>query len=502
MGRRSKSTTFSDFSGGLNTDASPTSLELNQALDLDNIILLPKSGFKKRNGNSEFNGTAMDSGAAVHGLGFYRTIADVEYLMAICGTKIFKSEFDGTMDDITAALTITTGQDNIWIYNQMNDLAIFVGGNRATDVPVKWNGTGNAAILAGTPPVGKWAITANNRLFIANTVAAPSRIQWSILGNPEDWTGDGSGSQDVATNDGDNLVGAVLLATDHLLLFKQNSIHELVVRTAPFPLFPLFSKIGAISSRAILDVEGVCFFITAEPRMKATDGNEIIDFPDTINSVWDGLNKSRLQYIQGVYDKNRHLVLWFCSNGSSTTNNFCIAWDLDRKAWLKFTSGHDMNAAMIMRDRVIYAGSYAGKVYEINDPDTTDDASESGAAVDGYWRSGWMDMGEMINMKHIPYVDLNFTTQDSGTFEFSYGFDFDSDRNTLSISMQGLSSLWDSATWDISLWGGTTDKTKMQHLKGNGKFIQFKIRNENEDQSLQFNRLAFPAKIDAPYSLR
>jgi hypothetical protein len=292
------------------------------------------------------------------------------------------------------------------------------------------------------------------------------------------------------------------LATDHLLLFKQNSIHELVVRTSPFPLFPLFSNVGAISSRAILDVDGVCFFVTPEPRMKATDGNEVIEFPDTINSIWDGLNKSRLKYIQGIYDKGRRLVMWFCSNGASTTNNFCICWDIDRKAWIKFSTGHDMNSASIMKDRTLYGGGYDGKIYELNDADETDDASEGGAAVDAYWRSGWMDMDQMINMKHIPYVDLNFQTQDTGTFDFSYGFDFDPYRHSFSVNMQAPGALWDSGVWDVSSWSGATDKTKMNFLTGNGKFFQYRLRNNNENESFQFNRLAMPVNIDAPYALR
>lgn len=502
MGRRSKDVVFSDFSGGMNTDSSPTSLDLNQALDLDNVVLLYKSGFEKVHGNSAYNSSAMASGSAVHGLGYYRNISETEYLMAIAGTKIYKSELDGVMDDITGAVTISTGQDNIWTNTQMNDLSIFVGGNRSTDVPIMWSGSGNAAILGGTPPVGKWATAANNRLFIANTIANPSRINWSILGNPQDWSGAGSGSQDVSTNDGDQLVGSCLLATDHLLLFKQNSIHELVVRTSPFPLFPLFSKSGAISNRAILAVDGVCYFITPEPRMKATDGSELIDFPTTFDEIFDGLNKSRLQYIQGMYDKKRGLIMWFCSYGTSGTNDFCIAWDTVHKSWLKFSAGHNMNAVSMMADRTIYGGAYDGVVYKIDDTAATNYASEGGTAIDSYWESGWMDMEHMVNMKHIPYVDTNFSTQDSGTFDFSYGYDFNSDRSTTSISMVSNGGQYGTALYGTGVYGGATDKTKMLFLKGNGKFFQFKIRNANTSELLQFNRLAFPVKLDAPYAMR
>ena len=499
MGRRSKSLIISDFAGGLNTDTSPTSLKINEAIDLDNIFILPsKTGFVKRNGNSAFNSSAMDSGASVHGLGYYRTVAGTEYMMTICGTKIFKSELDGTMDDITGAVTISSGQDNIWTYNQMNDLAIFVGGNRATNVPLKWNATGNAAVLGGTPPVGKWCVKANNRLFIANTVANPSRINWCTLGNPEDWSGAGSGSQDVSTNDGDELIGASLQGNDHLILFKQNSSHELIARTSPFPVFPLFDKVGAVGPNAIVNVDGIIYFITPHPRMLATDGKQIFNFPDNINSIWDGLSKSRLKYIYGIHDKVRRLILWFCSTANATSNDYCIVWDLENEVWLRFTTGHKMNVASVISDRYIYAGAYDGKVYLLDDQTTFNDASESTPTISAYFRSGWNDMDEMINSKHVPYSDFNFKTQTTGNFTFTYGYNFDSDRHSVQFNMQEAGAQWDSGTWDISKWSGKTDQTKITHMKGNGKFFQYMLKNANSGEQFQINRIAFPVNADAP----
>lgn len=500
--RRSKSVVFSDFSGGLNTASPVTTLSLNQALDLQNINLLPTGGFEKRRGNTAFNSSAMDSGAAVHGLGYYRQSDGDEWLMTICGTKIFKSEFDGTMDDISAALTITTGANNIWTYAQMNDLAIFVGGARATDVPIKWDGSGDAEVLAGTPPVGTFGIQANNRFFIGNTVANPSRINWSILGNPEDWTGTGSGSQDVSTNDGDTLVGAARIGNDHLLLFKQNSIHDLVIRTSPFPLFPLFRGVGAVSVRGIVEVDGMIYFLTPEPRMKATDGVKIYDFPDIIDDVWDSLSKSRLQYARGIYYPKLKQIMWFVSTTSATTHDLCIIWDIDRKAWLRHTTGYKMNTAAIMQDRLLYCGAYDGKVYKQDVASTFTDASESGAAINAFWRSGWMDFNEMINSKTIPHVDLNFVLQSSGTFIFSYGYDYSQDKSTTPVSMVVAGSLWDSATWDTSLWGGSTDRARILHLKGSGKFFQFHLKNANSGEDFSFNRIAMPIKANAPYAMR
>ena len=133
--RRSKAVSISDFSGGLNTKDSVTSLSINESYDIDNIVLLPKSGFVKRNGNTKLNTSAMDSGASIHGLGYYRQIGGSDWLLSITGSKIYNSSgLSSTMNDITGSVNITTGDNNIWTYVQMNDLAIFVGGDRASDV--------------------------------------------------------------------------------------------------------------------------------------------------------------------------------------------------------------------------------------------------------------------------------------------------------------------------------------------------------------------------------
>jgi hypothetical protein len=374
----------------------------------------------------------------------------------------------------------------------MNDLAIFVGG--APNAPIKWNGSGDGAVLGGSPPSGNFGIAQNQYFFIGNTAANPSRIQWSIFGNPEDWSGTGSGTQDIAPNDGDTLVGASPLGNDRLILFKQNSIHEMITRNPPFPVYPKFSGYGAVSKRGIINIGDIIYFVTPEPRLKATDGFRIYDFSSDIDNIWDGLNKSRLKYLKLFHNKRLNQLWCICSYGTATTNNYNIVLDLDKKVWLRHTSGFGMNDIITAQDRTIYGGAYNGVIYQLDKESTYADASESGAAIDAYWRSGWIDFNEMIEGKTIRYVDVNYKAQASGTFTFSYGFDFSSDRKTETIAMYGLGGKYGSAVYGSSVYGGTLDGTKLVFMKGQGKFIQFRIRNNNLNESLLFNGFSIPVK--------
>lgn len=493
MSRRSKSLRIFDFSGGLNTKVPVTAVAINQASDLQNINLLPSGGFEKRRGNTAFNSTAMESGASIHGLGYYRQGDGDEFLVCVVGNKIYTSPMSGTMTDRTAALTITAGNNNIWTSFVMNDNIHFVGG--APNAPIVWNGSGNATALGGSPPSGNFGLSHNRRAFIGNTAANPSRIAWSILGDPTDWSGSGSGTQDIQEGDGDTLVTAAPLNVNHLICFKQNSIHDLITTTAPFPTFPLFRNVGCVGKHAKVVADGLIYFVTPQARMKATDGSTIIEFPDTVDDVWDGLNASRLQYISGVYNNRLDQIQWFCSNGSSTTNNYCIVWDIKRRAWLRHPTGMTMNVATTEQDGTIQGGAYNGVIYEMDKASTFTDASEaSPGAIKAYWRTGWLDMNSMLQAKTVPYVDLNFVSQTTGTFEFGYGFDFNSDRGVVSKSMVAPGDKWDAFLWDVGIWGGQTDISSLLFVKGIGKYVQFLLRNNNASEQFSFNEMELPVK--------
>lgn len=477
------------FNGGLASAKPNTNLDTNQALDLSNVYITPAAGIAKRQGNTVFNSTAMNSGADVIGLGYYKLQAGTEYLMAIAGNKIFKSDnLDGTMDDITGGLTITAGQNNIWTHSVMNDLSIFVGG--APDAPIKWTATGNAALLGGTPPQGQFGFQINNRFFIGAPDSDRSTIYWSALADPEDWSGTGSGSSDVYTGDGDTLVGYAILNTDIVLLFKQNSIHQMVVREAPFPVFSLAENIGAISKNGIVVAKGMVYFITPKGRMAVTDGTKFmteVSLPrlNDVDDLWKSVNSSRLQFIQGIYyegDDFEHII-WLVSTGTNTENDLAIVWDIRNACWLKHTTGYKANVMMVTQGRALYGGFYDGKVYRLDSPEAYTDASEtSPGPIDGYWESGWLTAGSLQESIRPFRLNLTLLSQNVGDLTLGYGFDFSSNTRTETISMEPGGSEWGDFIWGVGEWGGQADIMRNIFLRGRGNAFQVSFRNQVSDQ--------------------
>lgn len=475
---------LNDFSGGLNTFDPEYNLSLNQSPDADNVVILEK-GFKKRNGDSAWNSSAMVSGStAVQGAGYIKYNSGTEFLNAVTGTKFFTdSGLSGTMADATGAVTITTGQNNLWTPVNFNNLQIWFGG--APDAPFKYSGSGNAAALGGTAPSANNAFVANNRIFAMNMTATPSRIQWPVLADPEDWTGAGSGNSDVAKSDGEGLQCGVVTGPDTAILFKNSSTHLMVLTRAPFPIYQLQKGIGVAGKNACVFANGITYIVTPGLRMKSTtDGLNFNDFPNNINDIWDSINTNRIQYIQGIYNQNQEWIVWVVSTGSNTTNNLAIVWDIQRQCFLRFTTGFKANVLALIQNRRLFAGHYNGKLYEKLKSTIFSDASEtSPGAIDSYWRTPFRNMGEGLDTTvHPLYLSVAALSESASTLDLSYGFDFTGVQTTQTFSLAAVGALWDVDLWDVGVWGGQNAVILRQFISGRGNLFSFKMRNATASQ--------------------
>lgn len=487
MGANGPSIQLNDFSGGLNTFDPEYISPLNQSPDLDNLIILDK-GFKKRNGDSAWNSSAMvSSSTAIQGMGYFRLNNGTQFLNAIAGTKFFTdSGLSGTMTDATGAITITAGQNNIWTPIVYNNLQIWFGGpSTGYDAPFKYSGSGNIAALGGSPPSAATAFVANNRVFAISTTASPSLIQWSVLTNPEDWTGAGSGSTTVVSSDGEALQCGIVVGPDTAILFKNSSTHLMVLTRAPFPVYQLQKGIGIAGQNAWAFANGVIYIMTPGLRMKSTvDGINFTTYPNDINDIFDSINTNRIANIQGVYYQPLEWIMWLVSTGSSTTNNYLIIWDIQRRCFLRATSGFKANVATLVQNRRLFMGHYDGKLYEKLKATIFSDASEtSPGAINGYWRVPYTGLTTDIDVTvHPIYIDVVALTETASTLNVNYGFDFTSPSSGSQFSLIAIGSLWDVALWDVGVWGGQNSTVLTQFVLGRGNLFSYRMSNNTASQ--------------------
>lgn len=493
--RRGIEKTINDFSGGLHTTSALTELELNESSDVSNIVIGPNGDYiRSRYGNTAFNASAMNSGANVQGLGYFKPISGNDHLTAICGAKVFEStSLDGTMNDITGAVTVTAGQNNIWTLLTFNNIQLMFGGpSTAPDAPLQYTGSGNAAALSGTPPSAYGAVQANNRVFAFRTAASPSIVQWSKLGDGQDWTSSGSGSQTISTSDNDSVTAMAVMSDSLALVFKQNSVHKLLINTlvsSAFPSFPLFRNVGCAGKHAVVVANGLCYFITPRGKMKITDGDNIIGDTELprlsyVDDLWKTMNSSRYEYIQGAYlvGQDYEYIGWLMtSSAAGTTNDWLLIWDIKNKCWLRNKTGYKGNVITVHQNGNIYTGHYNGVIYKQDSSSTTNtDASESSANIDSYWTSGWNAFGSLQFTKFIKEFFLSYRQQTRGTISFSWGYDFNSLAITQIIDQRTAIVLIGQGQIGINFkLGGTTDTITRLAPVGNGKVFQYRIRNND-----------------------
>lgn len=484
MAANGPSIQINDFSGGLNTFDPEYISPLNQSPDLDNLVLLDK-GFMKRNGDSVWNSSAMVStSTAVSGMGYVKFNSGTEFLNAVTGTKFFTdSGLSGTMSDATGAVTITAGQNNLWTPVIYNNLQIWFGG--APDAPFKYSGSGNIAALGGTPPSASTAFVCNNRVFAISTAASPSIFQWSVLGDPEDWTGTGSGNTTVNKSDGEALQCGIVVGPDSAILFKNSSTHLAILTRAPFPVYQLQKGIGIAGRNAWAYANGVIYFVTPGLRMKSTvDGVNFQTYPNDINDIWSSINTTRIPYIQGQYYQPLEWIIFNVSTGSNTTNNYLIIWDIERKCFLRCTTGFKANVLTMVQNRRLIAGHYNGKMYEKLKSTIFADASEtSPGAINGYWRVPYTGLTTEVDVTvHPLYLDVVALTETSASLTISYGFDFTGVQTSNTFSLIATGSLWDVATWDSGVWGGQNATVLTDFVVGRGNLFSYTMGNNTASQ--------------------
>lgn len=485
---------------GLNTRARMLTLP-NGGLSQATNVHLEFNAIRKRFGGVRLNSSAIASSAALHGL--YNTyIGTQNYIIATAGTAVFKMEdLDGTFDTITGTITVTTGQNNVHTFAQLNDILAFGNG---TDVVHKWVGSGNAADLAGSPPTGGILKTVNSYMFISGISSDPSQVRWSNPNDPETWAS--TSFVRFRRTDGDS-IQALAGIGDDLYIFKRRSIGRLVTQNISLdslalgPLVTASTGVGCAGKLAIDNLDdNTVAFLAPNAHVYIFDGEEIEDIGDqeppnsSIQPSLDSLNKSRLQYAVLRYYPSRRWILLSASDTTSATNNVIFVYDLNYSAWFRWegiaanvmASAIDTRATPIRTD-VFFTGSYNGFVTE---QDRGEVNPEDGSnKIDGYFA---LSIPFGIESQDFVPRSLLISVKNSGGWnaEVNYSFDtYNEFSKNETISMGASGSALGSFILGVSQLGSTGDLYKSLLLKspGRARSIALQFRNRNASEPFQIN---------------
>ena len=495
--RKKAEVIIKDFSGGYAGAKSIGNLNINEAQDLDNIILLPEgTGFKEMEGTKQVSpGAGSSQNAWAFTLG---VLATRQRLPSAASNQELKVVTLGSTsadnDDVDAliwnvdALTLTSGgrvhygngtitrnvefslfpfDDSIIITSQLS--GTIDGGATTTPFKITYGGTATS-LQDGVAPNGKIGLGWNSRCWIGNTASEPSKLYYSVLSDETDWNGSGSGFVNPDPNDADELTAITPISNNVLLYFKQNKIYQVVGRSDPFAVYELFRGTGCIGKDALVNVDGVVYFITPKGQMRITDGNKIYDDRDipalsNANDLWAQVPLARRPYIRGTHHKGTDYewIIWLVSFGSAqTTNNNAIIWDLKNKCWLKASQGFRANHITSSPEGRSFLGSYDGaRIFEVAVSGYHKDDTNSTPAFNGSnriiaptdsttmaWK--WRSDDYAVSLHNVTQVQtVNVLTKygATGNLDLNYRYDGKADSTDISKSIVPTSLTHNTAVY-------------------------------------------------------
>lgn len=265
-----------DFSGGLDIVSSPMQLAVrqpqNRLIEATNIVYNIDGSVSKRWGTERLSDIGSQDDI-IDGGHLYRKSDGTALTMV--GTR------DGRLCKLDGSSLVSVGATSggiyRWAFTVFHDtLFIAANGNQL----VQYDGTTYAlADPSGGLPLNVDNVTAHaNRLF-ATSPTTPSRLYWSKLNNPNDWTGvDDAGFLDVNPEDGGVLKALVPSIQELALLktwrpYRLQGIGPVTGYTVANSLAPATGSIGAITKSAAVFAANDVWYMSqvGVHRLMATD---------------------------------------------------------------------------------------------------------------------------------------------------------------------------------------------------------------------------------------
>jgi len=475
------------LNGGLNSTAGPLGLQENESSDLQNIDFDRFGSILKRSGYTALNTSAIGGTPQGDGLHWYEFDSSgtlTRFAVKVAGGALFKMDgLDGTWDDITGGLTITA-TNHVDFQNFLNEVYMTNG----EDVPFKWTGSGNGAVM--TVPTGltkaKYVTEFNNYLFLANVTvsgtAHPSRIYWSNLKDTGTWGA--NNFIEVAKNDGQEITRIMVLG-DRLVVYKSRSIYNVFFtgdRDVPFVLpggGKSNSQVGCVASFSVQEVDNGHVFLSYD-GLYFYDGLNSFKISERISETLL-TDMNTLKFSQAVSinqrSKNRYMVA-LTSSGQST-NDRVVIWDYSNNAFSLYVGLAPSAMAMFYvdgTDERPYFSDYGGFTYRA-DNGLDDYPANSQTAISAYYYTNWKHYGDLVNQKGVPQIYIYHEIANT-TLSFAYSYDFDNDdQYTQSFSLATSSDVYGTGVYGTATYASSGGNVIRRDLTGRGRVVRFKFEN-------------------------
>jgi hypothetical protein len=376
--------------GGVRYDLPTEDVAAHEVSDMQNVRIGTGGQLETRPGTASYGSAAAIAGAPTGTMvAQFNATATTSFVAEVFGAAIYKN-VAGTRTAITAALTVTAGDDYTWEWADCNGKIAAVNG-QDTDGWV-WTGTGNATLLDDDARFTKGRHIAwfDNRLWIGNVNGATYQLWYSDTADIATW---GATSY---FNFGGVITGLVP-AYNALIVHTTDGIYTLSpTGNATTPYHPDHrTEQAGIDGRSCISLpDDSQLMLTREGVYVWTGGGELEKVSYALDGrYWDGLNADRLFKAFAVRVPKRGCVWFFLPYGATQTEmNSVMIYNYERRTeingrnvgtWYGPYNGWERNAAALINDQP-HAVDFDGYLWDHD----ADEYSDGGAAITQFAETG------------------------------------------------------------------------------------------------------------------
>jgi hypothetical protein len=334
-------------------------------------------------GYGPFKSAVNYSGAATEDLNncFAAKVNSDVSVFAGGATKLFKvSSTDLTMEDVSKAAGYTGV--NRWQFVQFGNYALASNGSEKIQYFDVSSST-DFADLAAAAPVAKYITVVRDFVVGANigNSANPSRVQWSDINDPTDWTAGGASQSDYQElPDGGDITG--ITGGEFGIVFLEKAIVRMSYIGSPlfFQFDTISRNVGCVEGGSIAQYGGITYFLS-DDGFYSCNGQQItgIGSEKVDRYFYGNANIGNIDSISAAVDPERNLVIWNYTTISG--NRALIIYNFETQKWSEADTDVDVLSTLATAGTTldaidtaynITAGSFVvGKSYTIRSVGTT-----------------------------------------------------------------------------------------------------------------------------------
>jgi len=296
-------------------------------------------------------------------------------------TKLYKLDgADLSLDDVSKSGGYTG--INRWQFVQFGNYALATNGSEKIQY-YNVNSSTLFADLAAAAPISKYITVVRDFVVGANIGAGtyPSRVQWSDINDPTDWTAGGASQSDFQDiPDGGDITG--ITGGEFGIIFLEKAIVRMSYIGSPlfFQFDTISRNIGCIEGGSIAQYGGITYFLS-DDGFYSCDGQNIIGIgSEKIDRYfYSNANIGDIDSISAAVDPERNLVIWNYTTVSG--NRSLLIYNYETKKWCEADTDVDFLSTLATSGTSlesidsaynVTAGSFTvGKQYTIRSVGTT-----------------------------------------------------------------------------------------------------------------------------------